>query len=260
MVTVEPHRAAVLLLHAFPVDARVWAPVAERLAARGYRVVVPDLPGFGSTPVPPSEASVEVMAQQVLGELDRLDIDRVAVAGLSMGGYVLMALLRIAPHRISAIALVDTKMTADAETARETRLEVAARAEREGTADFLVEAMIGNLVGPATRSRQPAVVAEVTQMIRQATPAGVAWAQRAMAGRPDSQGVLSAFDGVGVVVVGADDVISPVDEQAQMAAILADGELIVIPEAGHLSPIENPVAVAAALSDWLGRSGPSVTE
>ncbi len=248
-----------VLLHAFPVNRELWLPVADLLAARGVRCVVPDLPGFGESPVSTLPPDVAVLADGVLATMDDLGIDQFPVAGLSMGGYVLMALLRRAPERISAIALVDTKMAADLPAAGDKRLAVAQRAEAEASTEFLVEAVIPQLLGPVTLAQRPQVVAQVSDWIRSADPAGVAWAQRAMAVRPDSAATLAGFAGPALVLAGADDAISPPAEQRQIADVLSDGDLALIEGAGHLSAIEDPVAVADALATWLQRVPGSTT-
>lgn len=242
-----------VLLHAFPVNRHLWLPVADLLAAGGIQCVVPDLPGFGDSPVPTAAPDVTVLAEGVLATMDDLGIDRFPVAGLSMGGYVVMALLRLAPERISGIALVDTKMAADAPAASVNRLAVAQRAEAEGGTEFLVEAMIPNLLSPVTLAERPHVVDLVSEWIRSTDPAGVAWAQRAMAVRPDSAATLAEFSGPALVLAGSDDTISPPDEQQQIVGVLPDGDLVMVERAGHLSAIEDPVAVADALATWVAR-------
>ncbi len=100
---------AVVLLHAFPMDSSLWAAQRPALAGAGYRVITPDLPGFGGSAPSPDAPSLDVMADAVVGLLDHLGIERAVVGGLSMGGYVTMALLRRHPDRLSAIILADTK-------------------------------------------------------------------------------------------------------------------------------------------------------
>lgn len=244
----------VVLLHAFPVNRGLWLPVARLVGQAGFRVVVPDLPGFGASPVSDQEPSVEVMAQAVLSDLDSLGIDRFCLAGLSMGGYVAMAMLRQAPDRVSGVALVDTKMAADAPAARDNRYAVANRAETGDSLEFLVEAMIPNLLSSVTIARRREVVDTVSGWIRSNDPAGVAWAQRAMATRPDSQSDLAGFERPALVLAGADDTISPPSEQRQIAAVMPDAELVLVPDVGHLSAIEDPDAVAQALIRWARRA------
>lgn len=240
----------VVLLHAFPVNRHLWDGVAERLAAGGRRVVAPDLPGFGDSPMPESEPDLAVAADAVFTTLAELGIRQYALAGLSMGGYVAMQLLRQGSDDVpapSAVGLVDTKMGADPEPARANRLAVADRALAEQSTEFLVDAMIGNLLGRVTVEQKPDVVAQVSAWIRATSPQAVAWAQRAMARRPDSRELLAGFSGRVLVLAGSDDTISPPDEQRELAGVLQHGELRFVPGVGHLSAVEDPEGVAQAL-------------
>ncbi len=248
---------AVVLLHAFPVNHHLWDGVAPALAAAGFRVVVPDYAGFGGSPIPTAPPSVDAMADDLLARLEGMGITQFCLAGLSMGGYAAMAILRQAPERITALGLLDTKMAADTEEARDRRLAVAERVLTEGSAQFLVDAMLPQLLGQRTRSEQPDVVDLVSGWIASARPQAVAWAQRAMAARPDSTADLAAYPGPALVLAGDDDVISPPAEQERIAATLSDADLTLVPGVGHLSAIEHPEPVAAALIEWAGRSLPA---
>lgn len=243
----------VVLLHAFPVNRHLWDGVADQLASAGRRVIAPDLPGFGESSLPAEDPDLAVAARAVFDVLSQREVGYYTLAGLSMGGYVAMQMLRHGSSDVpppAALALVDTKMGADPPAVRDNRLAVADRALAEGTTEFLVDAMIEPLLSPVTRADRPQVVAQVAQWIRETRPEAVAWGQRAMARRPDSRDVLSAYDGSVLVLAGADDVISPPDEQRGLVSVLQRGELRLVPHAGHLSAVEDPAAVADALLTW----------
>ena len=195
------------------------------------------------------------MADAVVDLLDHLGIERAVVGGLSMGGYVTMALLRRHPERLSAIVLADTKAGADAPEAAANRETVAAAVEAAGTAAGIADGMLPNLLGATTRDSRPDVVSTVRRWIGAQPAAGVAWAQRAMAARPDSLADLAAFGGPALVLYGAQDTISPAADAAAMAdAARAGGSattVVEIPAAGHLSAVEDPDAVTHALLGWL---------
>ena len=242
-----------VLLHAFPCDGSMWLPQATALAADGWRVLVPDLPGFGSSTLPDAAPGLDVVADAVLGLLDRRGIDRAVVGGVSLGGYVTMALLRSRPELVAAAILCDTKATADATAARENR-ERLAWAVTETPAEcgrVLEEAVLPGLVGDTTRAERPEVVDRVRGWLHQAPPATVAWYQRAMAARPDSIPVLEASTASTLIVWGDEDTLSPRAEQDIMLSALVDGDLVVVPRAGHLSNVEAPDAVTAALRRFL---------
>lgn len=246
---------AVILLHAFPMDSSLWVAQRRALAAAGYRVVTVDLPGFGGSAAAQAPASLDVMADEVAAVMDHLGLAEAVVGGLSMGGYVVMAMLRRHPDRLRGVVLADTKASADPPEAAANRLRVASDVEAAGSTVELAEAMLPNLLGATTRRDRPDIVDTVRRWIG-AQPAGaVAWAQRAMAARPDSTGDLAAFGGPVLVIVGEQDAISPMaDAQAMAASARAGGSrvsVMEIPGAGHLSAVEAPDAVSHALLAWL---------
>ena len=172
-----------------------------------------------------------------------------------MGGYVTMALLRRHPDRLSAIVLADTKASADAPEAAANREAVAAAVEAAGTATGIADGMLPNLLGATTRDSRPTAAATVRRWIGAQPAAGVAWAQRAMAGRPDSRADIAAFGRPVLVLYGAEDTISPAPDAVAMAdAARSAGSattVVEIPAAGHLTAVEDPDAVTHALGGWL---------
>lgn len=236
-----------VLLHAFPFDGSMWDAVAEALHAQGHEVLAPDLRGFGSSPLGERTPDIGVLVDDVLALLG----DRPAViAGCSMGGYVALGIAARRPDLVAALALVDTKATADPERAREHRLRIAEAAE---AGEAWWAGMVDGLLGETTRRTRPDHVARVEAALETASPRTVAWAQRAMAARPDSRGALAMLTAPVVVVMGEEDTMSPLAEQELMREAAPHAGWVPIPEAGHLTPIEAPEAVADALSGLLAR-------
>lgn len=246
----------VVLLHAFPMDSTLWASQRHALADTGHRVVTPDLPGFGGSSLSEAEPSLDVVADEVAALLDALGIERAVVGGLSMGGYVAMAMLRRHPERVSGLILADTKASADFPEAAANRLAMAQSVTESGTSG-LPDKMLGGLLGPTTHAQRPEAVATVRRWILAQPAAAVAWAQRAMAGRPDSHADLAGFGGPVLVLYGAEDSITPPAEAQSIARAAESGGSAVtvreIPGVGHLSAVEDPEAVTAALLEWLAR-------
>ncbi|HEY7858304.1 MAG TPA: alpha/beta hydrolase [Candidatus Nanopelagicales bacterium] len=244
-----------MLLHAFPLDKSVWDGVVGPVSEAGWDVVVPDLRGFGESRYgpdgPDDEPSLAAMARDVVGILDRIGARSAVVGGLSMGGYVAMELLRQTPDRVAAMILADTKGTADDDVARANRLRVAEQVLAAGSTEALARAMVPTLVGTTTLAARPAVVDRVRRVIEATDPAAVAWAQRAMAARPDSLPTLAGFAGPALVLWGEQDVVSPRSEQDLLLASLAGGRFEIVEDAGHLSAMEAPEAVSAALVRFL---------
>lgn len=241
----------VVLLPAFPFDSRMWDRVRPGLAEHA-RVITPDPRGFGKTPFDGAVPDLSVVAADVIALLDRLSLDRVVLGGNSMGGYEAMAVLRAAPERVSGLLLVDTRQSADPPQGKENRLSMAARAEREGVA-WLAEETLPVLLGPTTHERRPDVVDTVRRLVSSVSPDAVAWAQRAMAARPDSSGILREADVPALVVHGEEDPLIPVEAARSLAELLPQAELVVLAESGHLPPLEVPSALTSAVSAWLSR-------
>ena len=239
----------VVLLHAFPVNRHLFDGQVEYLTKVGMKVVAPDLAGFGESRVP-QEASLALMAEQALAHVH----EPAVFAGLSMGGYLLMEILRQAPHMVTGAIFMDTKASADTPEGRAQRLRIADDVLASGDTSGLAEAMLPNLLGATTMAQRPEVVAAVRRWIEQAPPQAVASAQRAMADRPDSFETLRNYEGPGVVLWGAEDVISPTSDQRQMLEAMPQALAREIPAAGHLSAVEDPGAVndvlLEVLSDW----------
>ncbi|MEV4555961.1 alpha/beta hydrolase [Kitasatospora sp. NPDC049285] len=245
-----------VLLHAFPFSARMWDAQLERVpgpAGDDARVIAPDQRGFGAAPLadaaqPPS---LDTVADDLAGLLDGLGVAQAVVGGLSMGGYVAMAFARRHPERLAGLVLADTKATADTDAARANRERIAAAVVERGNVELLAEErMAENLLAPGT---DPELTDTVRQMIAEADPHAVAWAQRAMAARPDSLEVLAALEVPAAVIVGELDTLTPLSEARMMAQALGDAELTVIPSVGHLSSLEAPETFNAAVRAFLKR-------
>lgn len=240
-----------VLLHGFPLDHRMWLDAAAHV--QGRPIHVPDLLGAAARARDLPEPSIEASADAVAAALDAAGVRAAAVAGLSMGGYVALALAERRPDLVAALALLDTKSTADTEEARANRLRIADAAESGATVDP-VRPMAQTLVGPTTRETRPEKSEQIAAWIDEQDPAGVGWSQRAMAARPDRTHVLEAFTGPVLVLVGAEDDITPLAGAEHMAAAARDAVLVVVPGAGHMSALEQPAAVGAALEDLARRA------
>jgi len=245
-VTVEGAGTPLVLLHAFPFSHTLFDD--QRPLAAGCLLVRPDLRGFGRSPGGNS-ATMEEMAEDVLHALDQLKLDRVVLGGVSMGGYVALALLRLDPSRVRGLALMDTQALADDSAARAGREVNASRVEREGTA-FLVDTLLPRLLSPDCPSD---IRAEVERRMRAEAPSAVAAALRGMAVREDSRDVLHRYGGPLLVVVGDQDVVTPPARAQQMAELVPGAALVQVPGTGHLPNVERPAAVNEALASFVGR-------
>lgn len=239
-----------VLLHAFPLSRTMFADQLSGLSDRA-RVIVPDLRGFGDSPGPgDDEPSLDAMADDVAALLDRLGIRTCVLGGISMGGYIVMAMLRRHRERVTAVVLMDTKAGADGEDARANRERVALAVLHEGPA--ALHPMLETLLAEDARKSRPDTVEKVRAWLDAANPEAVAWAQRAIAARPSSFETLRSSGVPGFIVVGEQDKLSPHGDAIAMAqAFSPEAPVYVIPNAGHLSAVENPAAVTGALRDVL---------
>ncbi|HUY34633.1 MAG TPA: alpha/beta fold hydrolase [Pirellulales bacterium] len=251
-----------LFVHGFPLDHTMWRGQLAEFAT-AYRVIAPDLRGFGASGIGEAAVTMEQFADDLAAILDTLGVrEPVALVGLSMGGYVAWQFVRKYRCRLRALVLCDTKAAADSPEAAESRLKVAETVLADGT-EALARAMVPKLFAKRTIENRSPVVEAVRKVILQCNRQGVAAAQRGMAARPDVTDMLATIDVPTLVIVGEDDVISPPEEMRRIAQAIPGSRLVAIPKAGHLAPLENPAAFNAALGEFLaaveGRRAPYYT-
>lgn len=240
----------IVLLHAFPLSPDMWGHQRRSLKAAGFTVLTPHLLDPGKDYSRPAELGQ--LAKDVQDDVTAAGFKKFAVAGLSMGGYVALQLLESDPGRVVGIGLLDTKASSDDEATINSRKEYAARVRAEGMS-WVPKATLPKLLGETTRAKRPAVTEQVREWILAADPVAVAWAQEAMANREDTLGALRVFRKPSVVVLGAEDVISPMSEAMAMSHALGGVPLGEIPGAGHLSAVECPKRVSEMLVSWAQR-------
>ena len=240
---------ALVLLHAFPLNGRMWEPQAETFK-KDYRVVMPDYPGFGRSARAPAQPDVGYYARCVQRLVDSLGLESFVLGGISMGGYVAFQCLRHFPGRIRGLVLADTRADADPEEARETRMQTARRVAEKGV-EVLIELQMERLLAPQTIENNEEVVERVRAMIRRSTPEGVVGALGALRDRPDVNPLLPEVRVPTLVIGGEEDAISSPEVMGEMARGIPTSRHVVIPGAGHLSNLEAPQEFNAALQDFL---------
>jgi 3-oxoadipate enol-lactonase len=249
-VEVRGEGMPVLFVHGFPFDRTMWR---HQLAALSrVRRIVPDLRGVGGSGAPAAADGYSMgrYADDLVAVLDALGVREAVLCGLSMGGYVIFELLRRHPERVRAMILADTKADADTADAKRGRDELAALAERDGQ-DAVVERLLPRLLAPTTHATQPEVVIQVREMARRWSVPGLVGALRALRDRPDSSETLRGVRLPTLVLVGSDDQIAPPAAARRMAELILDAQCHVIPAAGHLAPLEQPLATSRLLVDFL---------
>jgi pimeloyl-ACP methyl ester carboxylesterase len=212
------------------------------------------LRGFGASQAQGETVTMEELADDLAALLDALQIQQpLTFCGLSMGGYVAFQFVRKYAARLRSLVLCDTRTAADSPEAAANRLKVAEQVLAEG-AEVVANAMTPKLFSKRTASEQPETVAAMRRVMAATKPAAIAAAQRGMAARPDVTASLSKIAVPTIVVVGAEDAIAPVEEMRGMAAAIPGSEFLIVPDAGHMAPLENPAAFNAALEKFLARS------
>jgi 3-oxoadipate enol-lactonase len=242
---------SVVLIHGHPFDRTLWQPQLADLHA-GFRVLAPDLRGFGQSPVTPGSVTMREYAADIEQLLDELGIGRAAIVGLSMGGLVTMELASAQPDRYWAIGLVATTAEPVTPTERAARRERADSVDRDGLGS-LIDYMHTGLYGPAC---PPAVQARVDAIMAAAPPAGAAAALRGRAERPDYRARLAALDIPAFVCAGSADPWSNAAVTAEIAACLKHPEVLIIDGVGHLPNLEAEVAFNRALQAFLQSHAP----
>jgi pimeloyl-ACP methyl ester carboxylesterase len=228
----------VVLLHAFPLSREMWRPQIEALSPE-FRVLAPDLPGFGGSTGFTDEPSIDGMAVAVGEFLDALSIaEPIALAGLSMGGYVALAFARKYPDRLRALILADTRAEPDDAAAKANRDKMIAFAADHSAAD-VIEQMLPKMLSEETRTKRPEVVAGVRRIAAAQPIGGIVNAVKALRNRPDARPELDIIAVPALVLVGAEDALTP-PALSEDLAVRIRGSLQIIPAAGHLSNLERP--------------------
>ena len=238
----------VLFAHAFPLNRTMWAPNISALVER-CRCVAADFRGCGES-ADDGPYSMDQYADDLARLLDVLRIEKAVFVGCSMGGYVGFAFWRRHRDRVRAFVLADTRSGADTEEGAQRRRQLIAVARAEGST-AVANAQIASLVGKSTRSRQPDTYDAVHRMMAQAPTSGIIGALEAMTQRPDSTPMLGSIDVPTLIIVGEEDVPTPVKEARAMHERIPGSMLEVIANAGHLANLERPAAFNHVLSEFL---------
>lgn len=239
-----------LLVHGFPLDHQMWRHQLDGLSA-DYRLIVPDLRGFGQSSVTPGVVTMQRFANDLAALLNELEVrEPVTLCGLSMGGYIAWQFAQHHRQRLAKLVLCDTRAAADTAEAAKGRLDNAQKVLAEGP-QAIVDGMIAKLFAPQTVAQQPDTVKGQREIMLSTKPEGIAAALRGMAEREDFSGRLAEFDLPTLVICGEHDAIIPPEEMRSIATGLPRGTFALIAEAGHMAPLEQPVAVNQALRAFL---------
>ena len=238
----------VAFIHGFPHNRTLWAPQVSALVDRA-RCIALDLRGFGESSRN-GPFTIDQYADDVAMLLRMLGIERTVLAGLSMGGYIAFAFWRRHREMVRALVLADTRAGADTEEARTKRRALIDLARSRGS-EAVADGQIVGMIGKSTREKRPALIDGVHRMLSSASVDGISGALEAMIGRIDSTPTLATIDVPTLVVVGAEDVLTPVSEAEILHDAIRGSRLEVIEQAGHVSNLERPAAFNHVLSEFL---------
>jgi pimeloyl-ACP methyl ester carboxylesterase len=247
--------AVVIFLHAFPLSADQWLPQLHRLPP-AWRGLAPDLRGFrggrSMLGYVGANVTIDTYADDVLSFMAHLNVSRATIAGLSMGGYVALAMLRRASERVAGLILANTRAGADSVEAAAGRDRMIALAERDGAPAVATE-MIPKLIGASSRREQPDLEQVVRELIEANATDAIVAALRAMKARPDATPLLAQISCPSMSISGAEDAVIPAADTDMLRAAIPQASARAIPRAGHLSNLEAPQAFNDAVTEFLGR-------
>jgi 3-oxoadipate enol-lactonase len=245
------HGPVVVLIHGLTLDRSMWFYQRSSIAP-AYRLILPDLRGHGVSAAPDGIYTVDEMADDVLELLDGLQITApVVIGGLSMGGYVALSIAARHPGRLKGLMLMNTRASADSPEEARVRGQLAARVEATGYTQDVVAAMVPKLFTRNTFEHHPDLVARMHDRMASTSPKAVAATLRGLAIRPDRTEALPGIRVPTLIIAGADDALIPIEESESMARLIPCAKLVIIPDAGHMAPLENHEATDAALLGFL---------
>jgi 3-oxoadipate enol-lactonase len=243
---------AVILIHGFPFNRRLWDSQVKELG-RKFRVLSYDLRGMGRSSLGPAPQPLEAYVDDLLALMGHLGLAKAALCGLSMGGYIALRALQREEGRFWAVALCDTRADPDSDEGKLNRAAGIKTIRLKGSGAF-AKAMLPKLLAPATFKSKPAVARALLKMMLSCKADGMANALSAMAGRGDTHEALRRFQGPLLALAGRHDGIAAPELAKAMAKEARQGKSVIIPQAGHVSNLENPRAFNKALGDFLSKA------
>lgn len=249
-----------VLIHAFPLNREMWG-VQIPVLREHFRLIVPDLRGFGGSPLGAPEGTPPIVhvsdhASDVLALLKANRAWPAVLVGVSLGGYVVFEMLRQEPECALAIVLADTQARPDDEDKKQKREELAKKALTDGYPDVL-DGLVENLLGPVAKGKRPTLVTRVRDLVHRTEPEAFAATLRGIAERPDARPGLSNIKVPALLLVGEDDAITPPELTEEMADGIPDAVALKLTSAGHLSNLENPLAFNESLRLFLSQRIPA---
>lgn len=241
--------APLVFVHGHPFNRSMWKEQTEVFVSN-YRVIAPDLRGYGESEIFNDKTMLEEFAHDIAALLDQLKTEKIILCGLSMGGQIAFEFYRLFPNRVRALILADTFAQLDDQERKQARYDAAHRIVRDGIDNYADE-ILPKMIAAKTITEQPAVKAHVLSMMRGTLPQGAAAALRGRAERPDYTALLSQINVPTLIVVGSLDEFTPVADAEFMRNRIPDSKMAVIEGAGHLPNLENPAEFNRIVKEFL---------
>jgi len=244
----------VLLIHGFPLCSKMWSPQTKALTMAGFRLITPDLRGFGESEAGDFPFGMDLFADDIIALMDHLEVEKAVVGGMSMGGYILLSLLDRYMDRISAAVFIVTRGNADDRQGKERRT-VLADAVVSGRPYAVAEAFESVLFGPRVRTDRPELVSEVRRWMDMASPEALAGGLTGMRDRRNYLPELGRFNLPALVIGGEKDICLSPDFSRDIAAGLPDSRLHIMDGVGHMANMEAPERFNDLILSFLRETG-----
>lgn len=243
--------APIVLIHGFPFSHEMWDPQIEALQKR-FRVIAYDLRGHGKSGVGDGQYTLEFFVDDLLGLLDHLRIERAVLCGLSMGGYIALRAVERKPERVRGLILADTQAKADSNEAKLKRAAAIKSVKAMGVNAY-AEGFVKSVFAPQTLANNKAAVEKIRRIIEANSSLGICGALLALASRTDTTESLPGIKAPTLILVGEHDALTPPSASQEMRNRIPNSEIHVIPNAAHMSNLENSEEFNKHLLDFLGR-------
>jgi len=245
----DKKKSPILFIHGFPYDHQMWSKQVEFLQNSHYCISY-DIRGLGNSPAGDGQYIMEILVDDVFWIINELKLNKPVLCGLSMGGYIALRTIEREQDKLGGLILCDTKSLADDDDAKLKRANGIKQINLEGLQKFC-EATIPNTFADSTLKEKKGLYEEILNRAIKYDPAGVKGCLLAMLSRTDTTPFLEKIAIPTLIICGEHDKLTPPLIMKEMHNKIKDSEFVVIPEAGHMSPVENPEAVNKAISDFL---------
>ncbi len=240
----------ILFIHGYPLNRQMWRPQLEQIPSVAH-VITPDLRGHGDSTPTDGIYSMDLLAEDCVNLLDRLNIhQKIVLCGLSMGGYVSFAFARKYADRLAALILTSTRAAPDTEEAKLNRQRSMEIAQAQGI-DPIIEAMLPRVLSPTTLQNRPSLVETVRQIMRRTSLQAILGDLQGMMERIDSRPYLNQINVPTLIIHGMEDPIIPIEEAQAMQQSIPNCRLILIEQAGHLPNLEAVERFNQAVREFL---------